>query len=247
MKQRRSSTAREQAPSDETVKTAEPETEIPDPAPEAELFAASTPDDKAELVSTVISNVVDPDSDTGDEPANPAESTLALTMLATARGKTDEEVSEPAAAQATASLATAAEYPIPTDVQVIEVTPPLEWLQTIPVLGRFVVTPIVSLIHVLPFVSEFLHPLIGFPIDHDAPPGTPRARTVKVVSFDGAEINVNFMPAKGLQAGQAAPTVLSGPGVGLPGATTLGLDVDGFLPHDVVGIGMLRKAGYNVV
>lgn len=66
-------------------------------------------------------------------------------------------------------------------------------------------------------------------------------------SFDGAEIYVHFMPATGLRDGESAPTVLNGPGVGFPGSTTLGLDVDPFLPGDIVGIGMLRKAGYNVV
>ncbi|ANI38093.1 peptidase S15 [Mycolicibacterium vaccae 95051] len=204
-------------------------------------------DDEPEVVSRDISDVVHPDfkTDTDDEPAAPAESALALTVMATARDKADEDTTS-AAPQATTSLAEDS-YPIPTDVVVTEIKPPLEWLQKIPVLGQFVVTPIVHLIHAIPFVSEILHPLIGFPIDHNAPPGTPRARTVRVKSFDGTEIYVNFMPAKGLQAGQSAPTVLSGPGVGLPGSTTLGLDIDSFLPHDVVGIGMLRKAGYNVV
>ncbi|PRC59838.1 peptidase S15, partial [Mycobacterium sp. ITM-2017-0098] len=44
-----------------------------------------------------------------------------------------------------------------------------------------------------------------------------------------------------------APTVLNGPGLGLAGATTLELEVDSFLPTDVIGIGALREAGYTVV
>ncbi|QRZ09754.1 peptidase S15 [Mycolicibacterium austroafricanum] len=222
-----------------------------DPTPVVEgavIDEAAEEEDEPEVVSTPISNVVHADfeADKDDEPATPAESALALTVLATAREKAGEATIDVVGAQAALSLVDD-EYPIPTDVEVTELKPAFEWLQQIPVLGRFVVTPIVHLIHAIPFVSEILHPLIGFPIDHDAPPGTPRARTVRVKSFDGTEIYVNFMPAKGLQAGESAPTVLSGPGVGLPGSTTLGLDIDSFLPHDVVGIGMLRKAGYNVV
>ncbi|PQP48397.1 peptidase S15 [Mycolicibacterium austroafricanum] len=222
-----------------------------DPTPVVEgavIDEAAEEEDEPEVVSTPISNVVHADfeADKDDEPATPAESALALTVLATAREKAGEATIDVVGAQAALSLVDD-EYPIPTDVEVTELKPAFEWLQQIPVLGRFVVTPIVHLIHAIPFVSEILHPLIGFPIDHDAPPGTPRARTVRVKSFDGTEIYVNFMPAKGLQAGESAQTVLSGPGVGLPGSTTLGLDIDSFLPHDVVGIGMLRKAGYNVV
>ncbi len=170
-------------------------------------------------------------SDSDDSPAVPG--AVALSAVATARDRTDDTV--------------AAEYEIPTDVVVTEVTAPLEWMQYVPVLGRFVVTPIVNVIHAIPFVSEILHPLVGWPVDHDAPPGAPRPRTVRVRSFDGAEIYVHFMPATGLRDGESAPTVLNGPGVGFPGSTTLGLDVDPFLPGDIVGIGMLRKAGYNVV
>ena len=200
------------------------------------------------VVSTPISNIVHADFGIGrgDEPATPAKSALALTVLATARERAGEATVDTVGPQVATTSAVDG-YPIPTDVKVIEVRPPLEWLQEIPVMGRFVVTPIVQVIHVIPFVSDIVHPLIGFPIDHDAPPGTPRARTVRVVSFDGTEIYVNFMPAKGLQAGQSAPTILSGPGVGLPGSTTLNRKLDEFLPHDMVGIGMLRNAGYNVV
>ncbi|QZT57873.1 CocE/NonD family hydrolase [Mycolicibacterium austroafricanum] len=235
---------------DESAPVVEPElAEDPTPVVEGPVDAeAAEEDDEPEFVSTPISNVghTDFEADKDEEPAAPAESALALSVLATAREKADEPTIDTVGAQAALSLVDD-EYPIPTDVEVTELKPAFEWLQQIPVLGRFVVTPIVHLIHAIPFVSEILHPLIGFPIDHDAPPGTPRARTVRVKSFDGTEIYVNFMPAKGLQAGESAPTVLSGPGVGLPGSTTLGLDIDSFLPHDVVGIGMLRKAGYNVV
>jgi ABC-2 type transport system ATP-binding protein len=58
---------------------------------------------------------------------------------------------------------------------------------------------------------------------------------------------VHFMPAVGLQKDQRAPTILDGPGLALPGATTLDMLNDEFLPNDVIGIGALRKAGYNVV
>ena len=41
--------------------------------------------------------------------------------------------------------------------------------------------------------------------------------------------------------------MLDGPGLGLPGSTALNLKFDEFLPHDVVGVGLLRQEGYNVV
>ncbi|MGE2736134.1 S15 peptidase family protein [Mycolicibacterium vaccae] len=101
--------------------------------------------------------------------------------------------------------------------------------------------------HAIPFVGDFLHPLIGWPVDHRADPAAPKPRSVLVESFDGTKIYVNFMPAKGLAAGESAPTVFNGPGLGLPGATTLELTKDAFLPNDVIGVGALREAGYNVV
>ncbi|CAN3127111.1 CocE/NonD family hydrolase [Mycobacterium sp. smrl_JER01] len=183
-------------------------------------------------------------SDTG-APTLPALASLMMSVLAAGREATNE-TPQSVGDQVAASLA-AASYPIPTDVVVEEWTPPLEWLQRIPVLGPLLWTPVVGVIHAIPFVGDFLHPLIGFPIDHWAPEGTPLARSFRVTSFDGTRIFVNFMPAKGLKAGEAAPTVLNGPGLGLPGATTLNLTKDGFLPNDVIGIGALRAAGYNVV
>lgn len=215
--------------------------------PEEEQPAAEAEPDQVETVTRALSGQTAPDQPAADteEPASPALASLVMSVLAAGREATDE-TPQAAGDQVSISLA-ADEYPIPTDVVVEDFKPPLEWLQHIPVLGRFVVTPLVHLAHALPFVGEFLHPLIGWPVDHDAAPGDPKPRTVRVTSFDGAKIYVHFMPATGLKAGESAPTVLSGPGLGLPGATTLGIDIDGFLPNDVVGVGMLRKAGYNVV
>ncbi|VEG51720.1 X-Pro dipeptidyl-peptidase (S15 family) [Mycolicibacterium aurum] len=189
----------------------------------------------------------EPAADSG-EPVVPALTSLVMSLVAAGREVTDEAPRTVADQVGTALTAAAAEgYPIPTDVTVEEWTPPLEWLQRIPVLGPLLVTPLVGLAHVIPFVGDVIHPVIGFPIDHTAPPGTPRPRSFRVTSFDGTRIFVNFMPAKGLKAGETAPTVLNGPGLGLPGSSTLELDVDSFLPNDVIGIGALREAGYNVV
>src|SRR6185295_2203001 len=54
-------------------------------------------------------------------------------------------------------------------------------------------------------------------------------------------------PATGLPAHAQAPTILDGPGLALPGSTTYLSDKDEFLPNDVIGVGALRAAGYNVV
>ena len=214
---------------------------VPDDAPVAEPGP--------ETVTTELTNpkAPEPEGDSGD-PVLPTLATLVSSVLAAGRESTNESPTA-VGAQVASSLAEAgsAPYPIPTGVTVEEWTPPLEWLQNIPVLGPLVITPIVGFIHVLPFVGDILHPVIGFPIDHFAPPGAPRARNYRVTSFDGTRIFVNFMPAKGLQAGETAPTILNGPGLGLPGSTALELPKDSFLPTDVIGIGTLRQNGYNVV
>ncbi|WP_374198881.1 CocE/NonD family hydrolase [Mycobacterium sp. MYCO198283] len=173
-----------------------------------------------------------PPASTDDPPGAPAVASLVMSLAAATR---------------TASAEDDETYPIPPAVTVSEVVAPLQWLQDIPVAGPLVVTPVVSLLHMIPLVGEFLHPVIGWPVDHSAPPGTPQPRTVLVTSFDGTQIYAHFMPARGLGAHGTAPTVLSGPGLGLPGATTLDLQVDGLLPNDVIGVGALRDAGYNVV
>jgi ABC-2 type transport system ATP-binding protein len=58
------------------------------------------------------------------------------------------------------------------------------------------------------------------------------------------------MPAAGLPADVRAPTILDGPGLGMPGGTNIdGSLLDGVLTDNlgVVGIATLRNAGYNVV
>jgi ABC-2 type transport system ATP-binding protein len=206
-------------------------------APEKPDHEQDPGDEPAEGVTTELDSTpaLHPrEEQPGDAPAAVA---LVLPLAAAGRQTTDESP------QATVEQS----YPIPKDVEVTEVVAPLQWLQTIPVAGPLIVTPIVEFIHAIPLVGEALHPLIGWPIDHDAPPGAPQPRTVRVTSFDGTEIYINFMPARGLEVGETAPTVLNGPGLGLPGATTLDLEWDGLLPNDVIGVGALRGAGYNVV
>lgn len=181
-------------------------------------------------------------------PAVPGTASMVLSLVAATRELT-AETADPAPAQATSTAAAddPPPYPIPTDVKVTEVRAPLDWVQRVPIIGPLLVTPVIRLLHAIPLVGDFLHPWIGWPVDHRADPDAPKPRTVLVESFDGAKIYVHFMPAKGLAAGESAPTVLNGPGLGLPGATTLDLKVDSFLPYDVIGVGALREAGYNVV
>ncbi|MDZ5085271.1 MULTISPECIES: CocE/NonD family hydrolase [Mycobacteriaceae] len=220
-----------------------------EPSPVSEPADPEVPGAEAEVVTADVS-ALDPEQQALDEgPALPALASLVMSIVGAGREATNE-TPESVGDLVTTSLVeadAAAQYPIPTDVVVEQWTPPLQWLQNIPVLGPLVVTPLVGLAHVIPFVGDILNPVIGFPIDHWAPEGTPQARSFRVTSFDGTRIFVHFMPAKGLQAGETAPTVLNGPGLGLPGATTLELDVDSFLPRDTIGVGALREAGYNVV
>ena len=203
----------------------------------------------AETVTTDLADAApERPAEDPEDPVLPGLATLFSSILAAGREATNESPTA-IGTQVSTSLAEseATQYPIPEGVTVEEWTPPLEWLQRIPVLGPLLVTPIVGVVHVIPFVGDLIHPVIGFPIDHWAPPGTPRARNYRVTSFDGARIFVNFMPAKGLKAGETAPTILNGPGLGLPGSTALELPKDSFLPYDVVGVGTLRANGYNVL
>ena len=91
-----------------------------------------------QVASTVISNVVSVifHVDRRDEPADPGQSAVALTLMATARKEDEEPIAEAARTQVATSLvaADATAYPIPTGVDVIPWTPPLQWLQKIPVL-----------------------------------------------------------------------------------------------------------------
>ncbi|MBB2989610.1 ABC-2 type transport system ATP-binding protein [Mycolicibacterium iranicum] len=234
--------AAEETGAEETAAPAHPDAVEEEPAAHDEVQPAET-------VTTELSDPsLDQPVDGSDGPVLPTLATLFSSILSAGREATNESPTS-VGDQVTTSLAepTATQYPIPVGVTVEEWTPPLEWLQEIPILGPLLITPLVGFAHVIPFLGDVIHPVIGFPIDHSAPEGTPRARSFRVTSFDGTRIFVNFMPAKGLKAGEKAPTILNGPGLGLPGSTTLELDVDSFLPNDVVGIGTLRSNGYNVV
>jgi ABC-2 type transport system ATP-binding protein len=135
----------------------------------------------------------------------------------------------------------------PTPVVAIPQVAPLEVLQRLPVIGALLVTPIVTFIHQIPLIGDILHPIIGYPLQNGLPAGTPLPRDVKVISFDGTQIYVHFFPKTGLQAGDKAPTILDGPGLALPGSTAYLSQKDELLPNDVIGVGALRDAGYNVV
>lgn len=240
-----------ETPTDEGEQPATEQPAAEQPAESSAVSEPANPDVPGDAVEVVTADMsaLDPEQQVVDEdPTLPALASLVMSIVGAGRDATNETPASVGDLVTTSLVEPdAAQYPIPTDVVVEEWTPPFEWLQNIPVLGPLVVTPVVRLLHAIPFVGDFLHPLIGFPIDHWAPEGTPQARSFRVTSFDGTRIFVNFMPAEGLQAGQAAPTVLNGPGLGLPGSTTLELDSDSFLPNDVIGIGALRSAGYNVV
>jgi ABC-2 type transport system ATP-binding protein len=71
------------------------------------------------------------------------------------------------------------------------------------------------------------------------------ARDDAITSFDGTRIELSFFPAEGLEAGQRAPTVLVGPGWGVPRDTDENSQtLAGF---GTIGLGPLRAAGYNVL
>ncbi len=139
-------------------------------------------------------------------------------------------------------------------VRVSEITPLDAALAKIPLIGA-AASPIISALQKTPIVGTVLAPLIGTSVlatviaDLAAAPGTtPLSYTYKVASFDGTLISTNFFPAVGLTAGQTAPTVLNGPGLGQPGETDpYALCRDCANEPEKTAVGALRVAGYNAV
>ena len=72
-----------------------------------------------------------------------------------------------------------------------------------------------------------------------------QARDVIVTSFDGTPISASFFPAEGLEPGQRAPTILETHGWG----ATRDKDENSatLSPVGQVGLGPLRRAGFNVL
>jgi ABC-2 type transport system ATP-binding protein len=222
-------------------------------------------------ISSVVSAVLNPFA--GSSPTAPAVSPLPWMMLAAARQEFSAAptltkavdpvttsapvdptptVTTMAATAATTNVSPAPAIAPPTNVVAIPQTPLLTalGLQNLPIIGPLFVTPVVAVINEIPIVSDLLHPIFGYPVQAGLPPGSTQPQDVQVISFDGTPINVHFMPAAGLQAGQQAPTILDGPGLGEPGATNLnGTPLDGILTDNLgaVGVATLLDAGYNVV
>jgi ABC-2 type transport system ATP-binding protein len=222
-------------------------------------------------ISNVVSAVLNPFA--GSSPTDPAVSPLPWVMLAATRQEFSgaptltkavdpvttsapvdptPTVTTMAATAATTNVSPAPAIAPPTNVVAIPQTPLLTalGLQNLPIIGPLFVTPVVAIVNEIPIVSDLLHPIFGYPVQAGLPPGSPQPQDVQVISFDGTPINVHFMPAAELLAGQQAPTILDGPGLGEPGATNLnGTPLDGILTDNLgaVGVATLRNAGYNVV
>ncbi|GAY14233.1 CocE/NonD family hydrolase [Mycobacterium sp. shizuoka-1] len=182
------------------------------------------------------------------DPGPPAENPVTLALAATTRRQTPSTTAT--APVVTSQVTTAVVPSTPTPVVAIPQIAPLAILQHVPVLGPVLVVPIVAFIHQIPIVGDVLHPLLGYPVHPGASPDTVRPRDVKVISYDGTPIYVHFMPATGLKAGEQAPTILDGPGLGMPGQTSIdGSFLDGVLTNalGMPSILTLRNAGYNVV
>ena len=151
------------------------------------------------------------DSDTGDDPTTPADPPSALTLLAAARREsfsaspTPHEVANASAPTLRAAALAEPADPDetgPTPVVAIPQTAPLQGLQYLPVRRPTGGHPDRHALHQIPLVGDVLHPFIGYPVQLGLPAGTPAPRDVKVISFDGTQIYVHFLPATGLAAGQ---------------------------------------------
>lgn len=71
------------------------------------------------------------------------------------------------------------------------------------------------------------------------------ARDATITSFDGTQIALSFFPAEGLQPGQRAPTILEGHGWG--GSRDRDPNSASSEQTGNVGLGPLRRAGFNVL
>jgi ABC-2 type transport system ATP-binding protein len=78
-------------------------------------------------------------------------------------------------------------------------------------------------------------------------PGSAQARDVIVHSFDGTPISAHFFPAPGLQGNDRAPTVMVGPGWGVPAGDVSGSDTDLQAGFGVTSAAAFHDAGYNVL
>ena len=76
-------------------------------------------------------------------------------------------------------------------------------------------------------------------------PPAAQARDTTVTSFDGTKIALSFFPAAGLASGQRAPTILEGHGWGQSRDTNENSTSDELFGQ--VGLGPLRRAGFNVL
>lgn len=247
--------------SNTAVATVKTDTEAPDETQDPKDVAperVTTPEPETISTTTVdtppTTSVSETSAPAEPVPATPADLPATWTVAAAARKETLAPTTPADASAPTAKLAAAATIAAPPavptapPVAVIQ-TPPLAFLQQIPVIGPVFVTPVVAAIHLIPIVGDVIHPFIGYPVQPGTP-GAPVSRDVLITSFDGTKIYVHFMPASGLQAGGIAPTILQGPGLGMPGSTSLEVTpLDGILTDALgaVGVGTLRHSGYNVV
>ncbi len=185
-------------------------------------------------VADLLTAVLNPFAGAGDTPAAPGGAAAVWALAAATRREFLGVVPD---------LEQAAN-PAVQKVVAIPVTPLLTPLQHIPILGPLIITPIVATLKQIPLIGDILHPIIGYPLGGT---GGTTPRDVYVISADGTPIYVHFFPAQGVAKGTVAPTILYGSGLGLPGETNPLAMKSPFLPNQVIGMGMLLRAGYNVV
>ena len=213
--------------------------------PAAQADTPNDPNDPNDVATTAVSRLITASVSpfaNGDEPAAPVDTPLVWTLAAAARRELGATPPPDATAATTTSLhiAQTAAVPVVAKPRPALLTP----LQYIPIVGPLVVSPVVAVIKQLPFIGDILHPLVGYPIGFT---GGTTPRDVTVFSADGTPIYVHFFPAQGVNKGKVAPTILNGPGLGLPGETNPLAEDNPFMPNQVIGMAPLLRSGYNVV
>jgi ABC-2 type transport system ATP-binding protein len=201
-------------------------------------------------VSSLVNGGLDPSA--GNLPTAPVESPMPWMMMAAARqdfGRTPTltKAASPVTTSGDADpvqARTRAAADAPATVVAIPQMSLLAPLQQLPIVGPMFVTAIVAIVHQIPLIGDILHPIIGYPVGLT---GGSTPRDVKVISSDGTAIYVHFFPAQGAALGTQAPTLLNGPGLGLPGETNPIAVDNPLLANQVIGMAPLLKNGYNVV
>ena len=190
--------------------------------PETTTVAKKQPNDAVSVaVSSLVTALVSPFAGKDDEPTAPVDSPAIWTLAAAARREflgsapaLDKEADPSTNGLVTDNVTTmAAMLADDEEPQVVAIPQGalLTPLQYLPVIGPWVVRPVVALLHQIPLIGDILHPIIGYPVGFT---GGTTPRDVRVISEDGTSDLRPLLPGAGRERRQAGADdpQRSGPG-----------------------------------